>query len=125
MNRAITKRRRARANPIEVLPILGIVLGVAAIGGIVYYVTKPGGISGGTQVGSLTNGAQYTVSVVPDQTNAATGDSTLFTQMLQGQGWSNVQVTSFDNLTSDPRVATATWSGVTGAAVPAGETVTS
>ena len=116
--------------------IVGLsVLGAATVLGAAYLVTKTNAQAAaallnsqtqtaaggsGTMASSLVNGVNYTINATAP---VGAPDAATLTSQLTSLGWSNVTVTSFTAANS-PYVATATWSGANGAAVPAGATVT-
>lgn len=111
--------------------IVGLsVLGAATVLGVAYIVTKTNAQAAatllnsapasGTQAQTLQTGVGYTINATAP---VGAPDAATLTSQLTSLGWSNVTVTSFTAANS-PYVATATWAGANGAAVPAGATVT-
>lgn len=123
---------------------VGGVLGLATVAGVAYaQAHKPasavpaGNLPPGTfaPTASFTNGQKYTfaavVPVVPDpndKTKQVPADQTVLVAMLQDAGWTNVTISWYMGAGTIPGgfegnassyVATATWTGKTGTAVPA------
>lgn len=117
------------------LLIVGAAAGVL-VGGVVWYrkaYAAPAVPSGQLQPGSITpvtsfqQGTKYTFAA---QTPSAVADTSALTAALQASGWSNVNVVYFGGTGTIPAgfpavaangyIATGTWTGTSGTAVPNG-----